>query len=131
METAYYPTVRDEAGVALDSRVDWAKTDWMHFAAAYATDDMTRDMFINDVHAFISEASADNQVPFSDKYFVTGDMGDPVGGYDAYRARPVVGGHFAVLALDGAGSITGAKRATGTKKEEVGHEELRRRWRGR
>ncbi|KAL9118607.1 MAG: hypothetical protein Q9187_004847 [Circinaria calcarea] len=103
METIYYPTIRAEAGIPLDSRVDLGKTDWMHFAAAYTTNTMTRDLFINDVHAFISQASNDNQVPFSDKYFVSGDQGNPVGGYSGFRARPVVGGHFATLALDGAG----------------------------
>ena len=126
METAFYPTVREEAGVPLDSRVDWGKTDWMHFAAAYATDDTTRDLFINDVHAFISEASPDNQVPFSDKYFVTGDAGDEVGAYDGYRARPVVGGHFAVLALGGAGTTPTREKTRGSDEEEIGHEELRR-----
>ena len=101
METTYYPTIRAEAGIPLDSRVDLGKTDWMHFAAAYTTNTMTRDIFINDVHAFISQASNNNQVPFSDRYFVTGDQGNPVGGYSAFRARPVVGGHFASLALNG------------------------------
>lgn len=38
METAYYPTVRGQAGVPLNPTVDWGKTDWMHFCAAYATD---------------------------------------------------------------------------------------------
>ena len=29
MQSSYYPSVRAAAGVALDSRVDWGKTDWM------------------------------------------------------------------------------------------------------
>ena len=64
----------------------------------------TKSMFINDVHAFISEATPGNQVPFSDRYFVTNET---IGSYDAYEARPVVGGHFAVLALGGANTIGG------------------------
>ena len=99
METKYYPTQRAEAGIALDSRVDWAKTDWPHFAAASATDNTVRNMFIDDVHAFIGENSADNQVPFSDRYFVTGAEGHTADSFYGWRARPVVGGHFAVLAL--------------------------------
>ena len=132
METAYYPTVRAQAGVPLDSRVDWGKTDWMHFAAAYSTNKATRDLFINDVHAFISEASNNNQVPFSDRYFVKGDQGNPIGAYDGFRARPVVGGHFAVLALDGAGPVksasaqTKAGKSKGAEKGRAGGPSFRR-----
>ena len=103
MQTDYYPTRRAEGGVALDSRVDWAKTDWALFAAASVTEKAVRDMFIGDVHAFVSEDTVDNQVPFSDRFFVTEDKGDIVDAFYQWRARPVVGGHFAVLALSGDG----------------------------
>ncbi len=101
MESAYYPSKRLEAGVPLDPRVPWGKTDWMHFAAAYCQNG-TRNMFVNDVHAFI--ANGNNDVPFSDRYFVTGNL---VGKYNGYKARPVVGGHFALLALDGPATVSG------------------------
>ena len=109
METNWYPTVRTQTGVPLDFRVDWGKTDWMHFAAAYATETATRDMFINDVHEFVGQASVANQAPFSDRFFVTGDRGASVGAYYGFRARPVVGGHFAVLALGGPGTLMGGE----------------------
>ncbi|KAL8730104.1 MAG: hypothetical protein Q9166_004303 [cf. Caloplaca sp. 2 TL-2023] len=111
MQAAFYPTVRAEAGVPLDSRVPWSKTDWQLFAASSSPgpSDSTRDLFINDIHAFISNGI--NTAPFSDRYFVKPgptDTGEPdvVGASDVYRARPAVGGHFAVLARAlGAASI--------------------------
>ena len=100
METAFYPTVRAEAGVPLDSRVQWSKTDWMLFAAAYCTDNATREMFVDDVYGFINNQMPVNQVPFSDRFYVTGDM---VGQYYDFRARPVIGGEYAILALTDVG----------------------------
>ncbi|KAL8709848.1 MAG: hypothetical protein Q9220_005464 [cf. Caloplaca sp. 1 TL-2023] len=111
MEAAWYPQVQREVGVPLDSRVPYSKTDWSLFAAAASPGggDTTLDLLINDIHAFISNNL--NDVPFSDRWFVTpgpteeGGQ-DLVGGFDAYKARPTVGGHFAVLALrGGAGSV--------------------------
>lgn len=98
MQAAFYPTVRAEAGVPLDNRVKWGKTDWMLFAGASSPgpNDATRELFIDDVHEFISNGL--NSAPFGDRYTVTGSE---AGKYDSFRARPVVGGHFAVLALEG------------------------------
>ena len=104
MEANYYPSVRSELGVALDSRVDWGKTDWMHFAAATTMapgveNEATRDMFIDDVHAFLTNGQS--YVPFSDNFFVETNGSDIAGTFELYRARPVVGGHFALMALRG------------------------------
>ncbi|KAI4128459.1 MAG: hypothetical protein LQ338_002732 [Usnochroma carphineum] len=110
MQSAFYPTVRADVGVPLDTRTDFGKTDWQLFAAAVASLS-TRDLFVNDIHAFI--ANGVNTAPFSDRYFVKPGPTDQgganvVGGYDAYRARSTVGGHFAVLAkVLGAGSLGG------------------------
>jgi hypothetical protein len=118
MQTDFYPTVRKEAGVPLDSRDSWAKTDWMVFAAATAmapgvTDEGVRDMFINDIHAYISNGK--NDAPFSDKFWTESKLGldgkeHEIGSYDGYRARPVAGGHFALLALEGANQWQGGKK---------------------
>ena len=62
-----------------------------------------RDMFVNDVHAFMSNGL--NTAPFSDKYFVENNGSDVQGTFNGYRARPVVGGHFGLLALSGPGQI--------------------------
>lgn len=100
MEAAYYPTVRATGGVPLDSRVGWGKTDSMQFAGAASPGraNGTREMFIDDVHAFISNGL--NEVPFSDRWTLAGDRNGHALGY---RARPVVGGHFAHLAMEGSG----------------------------
>ena len=123
METSFYPTVRAERGLALDSRVDWGKTDWMHFAAATAMapgveNEDVRDMFVNDVHAFLTNGQ--NTAPFSDNFFVITNGTDVVGVYNTYRARPVVGGHFALLALNGPAQIeigAGESEKRSTKSE--------------
>lgn len=109
MQTDFYPTVRKEAGVPLDSRDSWTKTDWMVFAAATAMapgvrNEGVRDMFIYDIHAYMTNGL--NNVPFSDKFWTESKMdrhgnNHDVGTYDMYKARPVAGGHFALLALSG------------------------------
>lgn len=112
MLASYYPTIQGEAGVALDSRVDWSSTFWTNWAAASSPGqgDATRGMFIDDVWEFMTNGM--NTPPFSDRWFaipgtngLVGGSGDPIGGFDAWRNRPVVGGHFAVLALEGSGQF--------------------------
>jgi hypothetical protein len=111
MLAQYYPTQQGEAGVPLDSRVDWSSTFWTNWAGAASADQVggieLRDMFIDDVWAFMTDGL--NTPPFSDRWFavpgsggLVGGTGDVVGAYDSWRNRPVVGGHFAVLALNGA-----------------------------
>lgn len=109
MLSSYYPTKQGEAGVPLDSRVDWSSTFWTGWAGAASPgeDNSTRDLFLNDVWKYMTDGL--NTPPFSDRWFAvpgSGGLirgsGDLVGGYDAWRNRPVVGGHFAVLALEGA-----------------------------
>ncbi|KUJ14290.1 glutaminase [Mollisia scopiformis] len=109
MLASYYPTIQGVAGVPLDSRVDWSSTFWTNWAGAASPgkDNETRDLFINDVWSYMTNGL--NTPPFSDRWFavpgsggLVGGSGDLIGGYDAWRNRPVVGGHFAVLALEGA-----------------------------
>ncbi|KAL8723625.1 MAG: hypothetical protein Q9181_007241, partial [Wetmoreana brouardii] len=98
MEAAYYPRVRAAGGVPLSTRTTYGKTDWMNFAAAASpgVNNGTRELLINDVHAYVSNGL--NQVPVSDEYTVAGaGVGKNLG----FRARPVVGGHFATLAMQG------------------------------
>lgn len=115
MQTDFYTSVRKEAGVPLDSRDSWAKTDWMVFAAATAMapgveNEGMRDMFVDDIHAYISNGK--NDVPFSDKFWTETKVGrdgnrHEIGTYDGYKARPVAGGHFALLALEGPDQLGG------------------------
>lgn len=104
MLASYYPTIQGEAGVALDSRVDWSSTFWTSWAGAASTG--SNGMFMDDVWKFMTNGM--NTPPFSDRWFaisgtggLVGGSGDLIGGFDAWRNRPVVGGHFALLALDG------------------------------
>uniref|UniRef100_A0A0W0EZL0 Glutaminase n=1 Tax=Moniliophthora roreri TaxID=221103 RepID=A0A0W0EZL0_MONRR len=91
MQTAWYKTVAKPFGVPLDTRHTWTKSDWEIWTAAIMTDTNVRDMLITAVKGFAS-GQASSQ-PFGD-WYETQD-GKPQG----FRARPVVGGHLALLAL--------------------------------
>ncbi|TKA68031.1 hypothetical protein B0A55_08371 [Friedmanniomyces simplex] len=124
MQSSYYPTVRMPGGVPLDSLVDFGKTDWMTFAAATAVapgvDNVgVRDMFIDDIHAYM--ANGINTVPFSDKFHLQDNGSFVTGQWSQYKARPLVGGHFAIMALDGPGqSGAGATKSGGNGGDESG-----------
>lgn len=106
MQTNFYPSVRQTGGVPLDSTLGWSKTDWMIFGASTAmapgvNDQGVRDMFVDDVHATLTDGV--NSVPFTDNFWVKSVNGSTIGAANfGYQARPVVGGHFALLALQGA-----------------------------
>ncbi|KUJ23207.1 DUF1793-domain-containing protein [Mollisia scopiformis] len=103
MEDTFYPTIRASGGVALDDRQWWAKSDWNIWAAGTASasgSNTTRDMMVNDIWAFASNGM--NSAPFSDRWVVrAAGAPRPVGREFGLRARPTVGGHFALLALKG------------------------------
>ena len=102
--TNFYPTVRQEAGVALDADVSWGQTNWQGFVAA-TVEGATRDQFVTDMHAYI--ANGRNDAPFSDRYWVQ-DTDDAVAGdYFRFRARPALGSHFALMALQGGNQWSG------------------------
>ncbi|KAH7403312.1 glutaminase GtaA [Cadophora sp. MPI-SDFR-AT-0126] len=91
MQSAFYPTVEQKYGVPLDTRHNYTKSDWEMWTAAIASDS-TKTMFISDLATWINETPTNKAL--TDWYDVqTGDFG---GGF---TARPVVGGHFALLAL--------------------------------
>ncbi|PYI03831.1 DUF1793-domain-containing protein [Aspergillus sclerotiicarbonarius CBS 121057] len=96
---AFYPTVRKPAGVALDADINWGQTNWQGFVAATVTGE-ARDMFIADMHAYI--ANGLNDVPFSDRYWVKSSTAESAGEFFAFRARPALGSHYALMALQGA-----------------------------
>lgn len=93
-QSAFYPSVKDAYGVPLDTRNRyWTKSDWEIFCAAIASTE-TRDMFINDLAKWVNETPTSS--PFTDLY-MTGD-GTHVPGIE-FKARPVMGGMFALLVL--------------------------------
>ncbi|KAL1606198.1 hypothetical protein SLS60_003599 [Paraconiothyrium brasiliense] len=93
-QSAFYLTIANTYGVDLDTRnAGWTKGDWEIFSAAIAGAE-TRDMFISKYARWVGETSSAN--PFSDLYLT--DSGEQVPGIN-FRARPVVGGVFALLVL--------------------------------
>ncbi|CAE6479297.1 unnamed protein product [Rhizoctonia solani] len=91
MQTGWYGEMGAQYGVALDSRHPYTKSDWEIYTAGTVTDKGTRDMFIARLRDYL--ANGKNNAPFSDWYDAI--WGTVVG----FRARPVAGGHFALLVL--------------------------------
>lgn len=102
MGNAFFSTVRGKYGVPLDNRQDWAKSDWNMWTAG-TLDTNTRDQFVDDLWAFMTNGQ--HNWPFSDRYVATAAHGNTVGMPILCRARPTVGGHFALLALQGPKSL--------------------------
>ncbi|KAI5922664.1 glutaminase GtaA [Camillea tinctor] len=93
MQSNFYPTVALEYGVPLDTRHNYTKTDWMLWCAAIASAD-TRAVFIDRIANWINETPTNRAL--TDLYdAATGNYPDGI----LFTARPVVGGHFALLAL--------------------------------
>ncbi|KAJ7590784.1 hypothetical protein C8J56DRAFT_933888 [Mycena floridula] len=86
-QTAWYKTVTQPFGVPLDTRHTYSKI----YTAAIATDTAGRDIFISGVKKYAADGLGSSA--FGDWYETTN--GVPNG----FRARPVVGGHLALLVL--------------------------------
>ncbi|KAI0842595.1 glutaminase A [Hypoxylon sp. FL0890] len=93
MQSNFYPTVALEYGVPLDTRHTYTKTDWMMWCAAIASKD-TQDTFIRLIAGWINSTPTNR--PLTDLY--DAQTGDYPSGLQ-FTARPVVGGHFSLLAL--------------------------------
>jgi hypothetical protein len=93
-QSNYYAVVMQRYGLPLDSRHLYTKSDW-EFEAAAVSEPGTRKIILDRVAKWINETSTDR--PLTDLYDTEGDGGFP-GIY--FMARPVVGGHFAFLALE-------------------------------
>lgn len=95
MQSDWYHNVLQGYGLPLDSRHLYTKSDWEFFAAAI-TSKTTRAEILTSVAHWLNETETTE--PFTDLYETEGNGGYP-GGLK-FRARPVVGGHFAFLALE-------------------------------
>lgn len=89
MQSAWYPTVARDYGVPLDTRHTYTKSDWSIWTAGIATSTTTRDLFISSVYKYASDGKSSQ--PLGD-WYETVD-----GSVEGFRARPVVGGHLALL----------------------------------
>ncbi|KAI0115460.1 hypothetical protein GGR51DRAFT_546274 [Nemania sp. FL0031] len=94
MQSDWYHNVLQRYGLPLDSRHLYTKSDWEFFAAAVASKKV-RTQILQNVAGWVNETATDR--PFTDLYDTEGDGGFP--GIN-FMARPVVGGHFAFLALE-------------------------------
>lgn len=93
-QSRWYSFSLQKYGLPLDSRHLYAKSDWEFYAAAVASSSV-RKSILDKVALWVNETVTDR--PFSDLYVTEGDGDFP----DPYFfARPVVGGHFAFLALE-------------------------------
>lgn len=107
-QSVWYAEVLQKYGLPLDSRHLYAKSDWEFEAAAVASKHV-RSEILDRVARWLNETVTDRA--FTDLYNTEGDGGFP----DPYFfARPVVGGHFAFLALERAcgGQASGGIRRT-------------------
>lgn len=94
LQSEWYLNVRQKYGLPLDSRHLYTKSDWEFFAMAVSSE-KTRHEILQSVALWVNETSTDR--PLTDLYNTEGDGGFPG---PNFFARPVVGGHFAFLALE-------------------------------
>ncbi|TQS34475.1 hypothetical protein Golomagni_05139 [Golovinomyces magnicellulatus] len=93
MQSNFYPTIAKQYGVNLDSRNDATKSDWQMWVAAISSPS-TKEMFITKMKQWIIQTPTNRAL--TDLYDVnTGDYWQ-----NTFIARPVVGGHFALLAVE-------------------------------
>jgi hypothetical protein len=93
-QSSHYALVMQEFGLPLDSRHLYTKSDWEFEAAAVASPAVRKEI-LDKVARWVNKTSTDR--PLTDLYETEGDGGFP-GIF--FTARPVVGGHFAFLALE-------------------------------
>ncbi|KAI9287619.1 DUF1793-domain-containing protein [Umbelopsis sp. AD052] len=93
-EANYYLTKDGPYGMPFVSTHDYTKSDWEVWTAAAFGDanPVLRKNIIEDLSKFLQTTSS--RVPFSDWYNTTSAE------TEGFKARPAVGGHFALLALD-------------------------------
>lgn len=114
MQSDWYHAVRQRYGLPLDSRHLYTKTDWEFFATSVASNGVRNEIW-ESYALWINETSTDR--PLTDLHDTEGDGGF-LGAY--FMARPVIGGHFAWLALERA---CGGKAVEGLRfLEEKGGE---------
>ncbi|KAB8257047.1 hypothetical protein BDV32DRAFT_128063 [Aspergillus pseudonomiae] len=92
-QSIWYHYVRQKYGLPLDSRHLYTKTDWEFFSMAVASEDV-RSEILESVARWVNETVTD--LPFTDLHNTEG-RGEFPG--PNFFARPVIGGHFAFLAL--------------------------------
>ena len=112
MQSNYYPTVSQVFGVPLDSRHSYTKSDWEMWTAATCSPE-TRRLFVNALGYWLNDTTT--SMPFTDLYDTIDMGGYPVSPSPVtFIARPVVGGHFSLLALERKGQLGSLGAGSGT-----------------
>jgi hypothetical protein len=106
LQSDWYYNVRQKYGLPLDSRHLYTKTDWEFFAMAVSARSV-REPILESVARWVNETVTDR--PLTDLHMTEG-RGEFPG--PNFFARPVIGGHFAFLALERA---CGGKAVDGLK----------------
>lgn len=117
LQSDWYHSVRQRYGLPLDSRHLYTKTDWEFFAIAVASKSVRAEI-LTSVAKWVNETTTDR--PLTDLHDTEG-TGHFLGAY--FMARPVIGGHFAFLAL---GKACGGKaiEGLGFLEEEQAYHDL-------
>ncbi|MCJ1244101.1 hypothetical protein MMC30_001299 [Trapelia coarctata] len=106
LQSDWYYTVRQKYGLPLDSRHLYTKTDWEFWVASISSKQV-RSEILESVALWVNETNTDR--PFTDLHDTEHEGGFPG---PSFFARPVVGGHFAFLAL---GRACGGEGMNGLK----------------
>ncbi|MFB7599067.1 glutaminase domain-containing protein [Streptomyces sp. NPDC056160] len=91
-EAEWYLTQVNQYGVPLDIRHSYTKGDWEMWTAAWLREHPVSDYLIDALHAFAHTSAS--RVPFTDWYDTVTNR------QSGFQARPVIGGVFALLALE-------------------------------
>jgi len=94
LEVNWYIYISKQYGTSLDVRNDWAKIDWLSWAAALANDNTSFNMIMDKMYDFLN--TSPSRCPLTDLYVV--DTGVALS-TASFVARPVVGGFFAKALL--------------------------------
>lgn len=94
-QSILYDLSMQKYGLPLDSRHLYSKSDWMMQVAAISSPKIKQTL-IGKLAFWLNETSSD--LPFTDLFDTEGDGGFGAG--NRFTARPVVGSHFSLLALE-------------------------------
>lgn len=108
-ETAWYKKITAAYGVPLDTRHTYTKSDWEIWTSGFVTDTGMRDTLISSVLKYTSNGQ--NNAPLGDLY----DTGTGVAA--GFRARPVVGGHLALLDVSSSAGDNGGSSGSSNRND--------------
>jgi hypothetical protein len=89
-EAAWYTQQEQPYGVPLDIRHTYTKADWELWTAASTNDPLLRQDFVESLYSFAN--TSPSRVPLTDWYDTVSDT------QNGFKARPVIGGLFSILA---------------------------------